>query len=73
MWFKHETNLIVMFDSFKKMKEKLDEAAHDINGQRVKAGLDVRPQRRPLAKAQAMSFKGLKEVGGDESKGRGTC
>ena len=52
-----------MTDLLKIMKEELDKAVHEIDGQRVKAR-----QRRPLAKAQAMFFKGLKEVGGDESK-----
>ena len=50
------------------MKEELDKAACGINGQLVKARLEVSPHRRPLAKAHAMFFKGLKELGGDESK-----
>ena len=37
---------------------------------RLKARLAVSPQWRPVAKAQAMFFKGLKEVGDDESKVR---
>ena len=71
MWFNHETSLIVMTDLLKRMKEELDKAACDINGQRVKARLEVSSHKRPLAQAQAMFFKGLKEVGGDESKVRG--
>ena len=70
MLFKHEANLIVMMDLLKVMKEELDKAAYDMNGQRVKARLEVIPQRRALTKAQAMFFNGLKEVDGDESKVR---
>ena len=43
-------------------KEELDKAAYKISGQNVKARLEVSPQRRPLAKAQATFFKGFKEV-----------
>ena len=59
-----------MIDLLEETKEELDKAANKINGQIVKARLELSPQRRPLAKAQAMFFKGLKEVGGDESKVR---
>ena len=41
-----------------------------IAGQHVKARPEVSPQRTLLAKAQAMFYKGLKEMGGDESKVR---
>ena len=36
----------------------------------MKAKLDASLEKRPLAKAQAMFFQGLKKVGGDESKMR---
>ena len=70
MWFKHEANLMVRIDLLKVVKEELDKAACEINGQRVKARLEVSLQRRPLTKAQAMFFNGFKEVDGDESKVR---
>ena len=54
MWFNHETNLITMIDLLKIMKEELDKAACKINGQNVKARLEVRPQRNPLTKAHAL-------------------
>ena len=72
MRFEHETNLITTIDVLKITKEELDTAASNINGQNVKAGLEVSPQRRLLAKAQAI-FKDVKEVGGDESKERAFC
>ena len=68
MWFKHDTNLVTMIDLLNIMKEELDKAAYKIYGYNEKARLEVSLQRRPLAKAQALFFKGLKEVGGDESK-----
>ena len=55
LWFKHEISLMVMIDFF-------------INGQHVKARLEVRPPLRALAKAQAMFFRGFKEVGGTRPK-----
>ena len=67
MWFRHETNLVTMIDSLEIMKEELDEAAYKINGQIVKAGLEVSPQTRPLTRAVALLVKGLDERGGDES------
>ena len=51
-----------MIDLLKITKEELDITAHKTNGQRVKASLEVSPQRMPLAKAQAMFFKRLKEM-----------
>ena len=65
MGFKHETNLTVMSDLLKVMKEELDKAACDGNGQCVKAKLELSPGKRALVKAQVMGFKGLEEVGGD--------
>ena len=36
--------------------------------QEVKARLEVSPQKKPLAKAHALFYKGLKAVEGDESQ-----
>ena len=46
VWFKHETNLIVMMDVLKLVKEELDKAACKIHRQNAKARLEVSPQRR---------------------------
>ena len=62
-WFKDETNLTTMIDLLKIMKEKLEKAAYDINGQRVKARREVSSQRRPLAKAQGMFSKDSRRWG----------
>ena len=51
----------------------MDKAACSDNEQCVKANLELSPQRRPLAKAQAMFFKGLKEVGGNEANAKAVC
>ena len=50
MWFKNETNLITMIDLLRIMKEELEKAAYKIKGQKVKARLEVSPQRKPLDK-----------------------
>ena len=51
MWFQQETSLTAMIDLLKMMKEELDKAAFDINGQRVKAKSVLRggpwKRRRP--------------------------
>ena len=47
MWFEHEENLIVMTDLLKVLKEELDKAVYEIDGQRVKARLEVSLQRSP--------------------------
>ena len=39
-----------------------------LRGQVVSSRLEKSPRRKPLAKAHALFYKGLKEVGGDESK-----
>ena len=59
-----------MIDLLKGMKEELEKAAYKIHGQNVKARPEVSPQRKPLAEAHALFFKGLKEMKGDESKER---
>ena len=56
MWVENETNLVTMIDL---LNEK---AAFKIHGQNVKARLEVSPQRRPLTKAHALFFEGLKEM-----------
>ena len=43
-----------------------DEAAHKIQWQNVKARLEVSPQRKHLTKENALFFKGLTEMKGDE-------
>ena len=45
VWFKHETNLIVMMDMLNLVKEELDKAACKILRQNAKARLEVSPQR----------------------------
>ena len=55
-----------MIDLLKMVKEELEKAAYTIHGQIVKARLE----KRPLAKAQAMFFQGLKQFKADESQVR---
>ena len=39
-----------------------------MRGREVSSRLEMSPKRKPLAKAHALFYKGLKEVKGDESK-----
>ena len=55
-----------MIDLFRTMRGELGD--HKINGQNVKARLEVSPRKKLLAKAAALFFKGLKEMKGYESK-----
>ena len=50
------------------MRDELSKADIRVNRPRVEANLEISPQKRPLAKAQAMFFKGLKEAGGNDAK-----
>ena len=68
MWFKNEANLVTMIEMLKVVKEELEKANLQDSWQGVKARLEVSSQRKPLTKAQALFFKGLKEMKGDESK-----
>ena len=67
MWLKNETNLPTMagiLDTIKKFKK----VPYKLHGQEVSSKSEMSPKRKPLAKAHALFYKGLKEVGGDESK-----
>ena len=50
------------------MREELNEANYCINEARVRTNLEISPQKKPLARARAMFFKGVKEARGDEAK-----
>ena len=63
VWFKNETNLVMMVDLLKIKKQELEKVAYKIHVQNVKARLDVSPQRKPLTKG-ACSF--LQGTQGDE-------
>ena len=54
MWYKNEASMVT--------------TDCKINGQNVKARLEVSSQQKPLAKAAALFVKGFKEMKGDESK-----
>ena len=54
-WMKNETILATMIGLLKKVPYKL-------HGQEVSATLDMSPERKPLAKAHALFYKGLKEL-----------
>ena len=65
MWFKNETYLVTMIDLLKGMKEELGKAAYKIHRKNVEARQKVSSQRKPLAKAHALFFEGLKGMKGD--------
>ena len=57
MWFKNET------DSQSLLKMNSKRYPTKIHDQEVSATLEMSPQKKPLAKAHALFYKGLKAVG----------
>ena len=50
------------------IKEELKKKPYRLRGQVISSRLEMSPKRKPLAKAYALFFQGLKVVKGDESK-----
>ena len=50
------------------MREELKKEPYKQKGQVVSSRQELRPKRKPLAKAHALCYKGLEEVKGDKSK-----
>ena len=50
------------------IKQELKKEPSRLRGQVVSSSLEKSSQRMPFAKAHALFYTGLKEVGGDESK-----
>ena len=55
------------------IKPELKKEPKKLRGQDVSSWLETSPNTMPLAKAHALFYKGLKEVGGDESKIHVVC
>ena len=68
VWFKNETNLATMIGLLEVVKDELKKEPYKIHDQEVSAKLEMTPEKKPLAKAHALFYKGLKAVGGNESK-----
>ena len=67
-WFKNETNLPTMVGMLDTIKQELKKVPYKLHGQEVPSRLEMSQMRKPLAKAHALFYEVLKEVGGDESK-----
>ena len=68
MWFRNETNLPTMVGMLDIIKNELKKDPYKLHGQEIFSRLEICPKRKCLAKAHALFYKGLKKVGGDESK-----
>ena len=68
MLFSNATNLSTIVGLLNFIKTELKEEPYKLRGREVSSRLEVSPKRKPLAKAHALFYKGLKEVTGDESK-----
>ena len=68
MWFKSETNLATMIELLMVVKDELKKKPYGLGGQAVTARLEMSPRMKPLAKAHALFYKGLKSVDGNDSK-----
>ena len=65
MWFKNGTNLVMMIDLLKIMKEELEKAACKIDGQNVKGRLESQFSEVTLAKGACFVLQGTQ---GDEKE-----
>ena len=68
MWFSNEANLPSMIGLLDIIKEALKKDPYKLRGREVTSRLEMSPKRKPLARAHALFYKGLKEVKGSESK-----
>ena len=68
LWFKNETNMATMIGLLKFVTDELKKIPYKLRDQVVSARLEMSPKKKPLAKGHALFYKGLKEVGGNESK-----
>ena len=68
MRFKNETNSLTMVGMLDTIKQQLKKEPHRLRGQMVLSTLEKSSERKQLASAHALFYKGLKEVGGDKSK-----
>ena len=65
MCFKNRTTLAKMIGLLKVVKEELKKVSCTRHGQEATARLEMSLQKKPLAKAHALFYKGLKAMGGD--------
>ena len=63
MWFKSETNLATTIGLLETVKQEIKRKLH---GQEVSTRLEMSPKRKSVAKAHALFYNGLKEVGGNK-------
>ena len=64
MWFKNDTNMATLIVMFGIVENELKKIPYTLRGQEVSARLELSPTRKPLAKAHALFYKGLKESRG---------
>ena len=67
MWFSNGTNLPMRVGLLDIIRTELKKGPHELRGREVSSRLELSRKRKPLAKAHALFYKGLKEVKGDEA------
>ena len=65
MWFKNETNLVVVIDLLRTVKEELVRGPYKLRSREVVPRMEASPQQKPLKRAHAMFFKALTAVKGN--------
>ena len=68
LWFKNDTSLATMIELLQMVKDELNKKPYTLYDQLVKARLEISFQKKPLTKAHALFYKGLKAVKAYESK-----
>ena len=64
LWFSIEATLLTRIGLPDVMREELKQGLYNQKGQVVSSRLELRPKRKPSAKAHALFFEGLEEVKG---------
>ena len=65
LWFKNETNLVVVIDLLRTVKEELMRGSYKLRGREVVPRMEASPQQKPLKRASRYVFQGS-----DSSEGK---
>ena len=68
LWLSKEGNLLTRIGLLDVMREELKKGPYKQKDHVVSSRLELSPERKPLAKAHALFYKGLEEVKGNKSK-----
>ena len=59
LWFDHGTGMGIMIETLKNVREVLTDKDYKVNGEVLRASLELSHRRKPMDRAQAMFFNAL--------------